>query len=136
MVRRATFEDIGVILEAQEASQFEHEPSSHMEVWEALSTGRLQVYILETRGCPVAIVGCAVEGHEALLCMFQRKGAPDTIFRDCAELWRCTKTMLQSNGVKKVALYVSMKNPHYKGLLKLYERMGFKPDMTRMSGAI
>jgi len=136
MVRRAGVEDLCLILEAQKSSHFEHEPSSDMEVWEALSTGRLQVYILERRGCPVAIVGCAVEGHEALLCMFQRKGAPDTIFEDCAELWSCTKAMLQSQGIKKVAMYISMSNPKYKGLLKLYERMGFKQDMTRMSGAI
>jgi len=132
MVRRACYEDIELIKKAQAASTHEFEANSDMELFEALKSGNLVVFIHEFKS-GFSVVGCAVDDSSALLCMFYREAHPNSIYYDCEHLWYTVRWNLQKMGINKVSLYVSKKNPKYNGLIKLYERLGFNQDMTRMS---
>lgn len=136
MVRRASIADLPLLLKAQEESNFEMTAGTDLELASALSTGRMQSYILERDDRAAVVVSVVVEDEDALFCMFHRWGGCAGLLRDCIEILECIKVDLARMGVKRTALYLSKHNPKYYKLRRFYGHLGFEPDMTRMSGGV
>ncbi len=103
------------------------------EVKMALATGVAEVYIMDSNEVPRMCVGVQSDGDRALLKAFYREGPPKGLLREAEILLVSVEHLLRQRGVKMISAFVHWDNPRCVKLIDLYQRLGFYPDMTRVS---
>ena len=100
-----------------------------------LEPGKLEAYVLQSEDSKTIVV-VQREGHRAALSCLYREGNPRTFLSDMRIGLEKVIDRLQWNGVSEVYAFVSVKNPRYYKLMRLYHRLGFGPDMARIGRRI
>lgn len=130
-IRRISFSDLPILLRAQAASIYELEEMNPLEIAEGLRSGGIEGLLLDAPD-RFMLVCWQREGATAMLTTLYREGSANNFVADLLALKTRTLDILGEWGVSEVFLALSLNNPEYGRLYRMYRRGGFKVDMLRM----
>lgn len=130
-IRHISFGDLPILLRAQSASTYELEEMDALEVAEALRSGGIEGLLLDAPD-RFMLVCWQRAGTTAMLTALYREGSANNFVADLLALKTRTLDILGEWGVSEVFLALSLNNPEYGRLYRMYRRGGFKVDMLRM----
>lgn len=130
-VRHLDMSDLGILLRAQEATRYELDAMTAEEITFQLLGGNIQGLVLE-RDHRTMIVCWQQSGRDALLTTLYHEGRPQDFLADFRLLRERLRDVLAEWGIEHVFVCVSLRNPDFERLLRLYRRCGLREDMLRM----
>lgn len=136
-IRRATCDDIHLVQEAMASMPFDVQGASLSEIAEELSSGTLPVFVLET-GTNTTLVAVQVTPDRtyAQFGGLYRVGDGRGLIPDCQTLLAHILPLLASEGVRNIGLMVQLRNKRHEGLMKLYNKLGFRSSAIVMTAGI
>ena len=135
MIHRATVTDLNLLMKAQQASDIGEGSLTAFQMMEQLLDGRLEAYVYETASS-IAMLGLQVEGYNAVLGAWYREGPPASALTELRALLERVKHVMRNRGVTHLYCLIAKSHPKHDKLVRLYARLDFHPDLTRLSSEV